>query len=700
MGVKRSVCGAAALCLAVAVEAATFNVTTLADAGPGSLRDALNQANASPGPDTITFGVTGTITLASNLAVTGPVTIQGPGAAALALSGNDSVRILVISDTTFAQCPAPSGAADYTVTISGLTLRNGNAGTGQGGAIQSWHSLALDGVVVRDSKAQVGGGVAMLAQYTGQSLAITNAELVGNQALEAASNTRVAGGAIAVVDYCAFPDPADVPVTIANSTIHGNRVTPTAVAAGGGALLLESLASATITDTRIYDNHVDPGPSGGRGGAIRFTGRSLRLERSEVAQNTSPGNAAFQFVNGDPLRQGAANAALVRFVNTTVTDNTTTNGGSSAQVSGNVAVELINSTYAHNVPTGAGNPGLIFTRDPNVTAPTLKLESSILYNPAGGGIDVLVDPSVGTLNVTANRSLVGKISAYTGVVEFVGSGTGNLLGLDPVLGPLAFNGGTTRTRPVLTASPAIDAGSNPDALAVDQRGGAFARVLGPAADIGAVEHPASCAGFLDVAANTTSCANVAWIKNRGVTLGCAAGSYCPSADVVRDAMAAFMNRLGTALSGRIVGAQQASGALDPDAPETFACLLGTGNEIPAAKYPQRAHIDAVLSGLAAADAGVKIDIVGALDWGGSPVAVAGTSQVSFRAGRWTQTRVLGHLDVPAGQPLAIGLLLSRGGLPGAGTLADSSCNIRVRLESRDGIVAPFDMQAKTGEERQ
>jgi hypothetical protein len=44
-----------------------FTVTSLADAGPGSLRVSLNQANASKGADQIVFSVTGTILLSSSL---------------------------------------------------------------------------------------------------------------------------------------------------------------------------------------------------------------------------------------------------------------------------------------------------------------------------------------------------------------------------------------------------------------------------------------------------------------------------------------------------------------------------------------------------------------------------------------------------------------------------------------------------------
>lgn len=53
--------------------------------------------------------------------------------------------------------------------------------------------------------------------------------------------------------------------------------------------------------------------------------------------------------------------------------------------------------------------------------------------------------------------------------------------------PLAANGGSTRTHALRAGSPAIDAGSNEDALDNDQRGPGHPRVAGAAADIGAYE---------------------------------------------------------------------------------------------------------------------------------------------------------------------------------------------------------------------
>ena len=54
----------------------------------------------------------------------------------------------------------------------------------------------------------------------------------------------------------------------------------------------------------------------------------------------------------------------------------------------------------------------------------------------------------------------------------------------------------------------------------------------------------TCGPFADVAASNPFCANIQWMYNRGITLGCTATAYCPSEFVRRDQMAAFMYRLG------------------------------------------------------------------------------------------------------------------------------------------------------------
>jgi len=62
----------------------------------------------------------------------------------------------------------------------------------------------------------------------------------------------------------------------------------------------------------------------------------------------------------------------------------------------------------------------------------------------------------------------------------------NLIGVDPMVGPLANNGGPTLTMALLPGSPAIDAADPAAAPATDQRG--VPRPVGPAPDIGAFEY--------------------------------------------------------------------------------------------------------------------------------------------------------------------------------------------------------------------
>ena len=73
---------------------------------------------------------------------------------------------------------------------------------------------------------------------------------------------------------------------------------------------------------------------------------------------------------------------------------------------------------------------------------------------------------------------------------------------------------------------------------------------------------APCAGFNDVDDTSVFCANVAWMKNRGVTQGCAAGLYCPNDPVSRLAMAAFISRLDRVLTPTVVDANVACGHAD------------------------------------------------------------------------------------------------------------------------------------------
>jgi hypothetical protein len=91
--------------LSAPLAAATFTVTNTSDSGAGSLRQAILDANATPGLDTIAFGIPGsgvqTIAIGSNLEVTDPVLIDGysqPGSSPNTLAVGDDAAILIVID--------------------------------------------------------------------------------------------------------------------------------------------------------------------------------------------------------------------------------------------------------------------------------------------------------------------------------------------------------------------------------------------------------------------------------------------------------------------------------------------------------------------------------------------------------------------------------------------------------------------------
>lgn len=157
---RRALSLLAALALALPATAADYLVTSDLNSGLGSLRDAIHAANFTTGPHTITFdlpaGATIITLLYSDLAITSPdgITIVGPGADKLTLSGGGATRIFNIAEAARA-------------TIRGLTLKDGRtSGWADGGAIRNAGELILEDCVITASAAWSGGGIANLGTLT------------------------------------------------------------------------------------------------------------------------------------------------------------------------------------------------------------------------------------------------------------------------------------------------------------------------------------------------------------------------------------------------------------------------------------------------------------------------------------------------------------------------------------------------------
>lgn len=144
--------------------AAVLEVTSTADSGAGSLRQALTTAEGNGEPDTIVFTVTGTITLLSALpTIATDVVVDGPGAAQLTISGGGTVRVfrieggsVEIRDLTIADGLA---RGEDGADAAGNRGGGGGGGLGAGGGVFSENAgLILEGVVFSSNVARGGTG--------------------------------------------------------------------------------------------------------------------------------------------------------------------------------------------------------------------------------------------------------------------------------------------------------------------------------------------------------------------------------------------------------------------------------------------------------------------------------------------------------------------------------------------------------------
>jgi fibronectin-binding autotransporter adhesin len=201
--------GAAALAIAAPASAKTYTVTSLANGGAGSLRNAVSRANAHTGADTITFqpGFTGTIKLRTGeLEVDDPLTIEGPGAPELTVSGTNRSRIFNFEDAaTVSGLTLTKGSADYggaiEVGVGPVTVQEsvvtGNAATQGGGGINvdSLSDVTVDASTVSDNQASRGGGIRISGNGV-SSLKVTDSTIADNMAASTGGGIENFGGTV------------------------------------------------------------------------------------------------------------------------------------------------------------------------------------------------------------------------------------------------------------------------------------------------------------------------------------------------------------------------------------------------------------------------------------------------------------------------------------------------------------------------
>lgn len=453
-----------AILFAPAADAATFQVTNLNDAGAGSLRDAVAQANLAPDADVITFasGLSGTITLTTGeIPVYAAVDIQGPGANTLAVSGDDNSRIFYVDADNV-------GAERDAVSISGLTLAEGYD-SGSGGAIYSTDtSLTLTGMTLRDNYAGSTGG-AMYLEST--PLTVTDSRL--------SRNVADSGGGAIYTDGDSDVDPGDT-VTLTNSVLVNNYAN-----GPGGAMYVDN---ATGGDVLIAGSEFSNNDANGSGGALLFYGHqgSSTIRNSAITGNSAQSDGGGIYFDSD---YDDPDGLLVQ--NTTISGNRAdgAGGGVSVENSDGKPVAFLNSTIADNRSSDFG--GGIYRDDYDVT-----VNSTIVADNryAGGDQDDLGEAAGATGSFITGFSLVERDASLVTITDNpLGS---NKFGVDPQLGLLTNNGGPTLTQLPALSSPVIDS-AIANGLTTDQRG--LPRTIqqpsvpnapgSDGTDMGAVEYP-------------------------------------------------------------------------------------------------------------------------------------------------------------------------------------------------------------------
>ena len=310
---------AQALTFAYNPSACSTMVTSNADSGAGSLRDAI--ACVAPG-DTVTFSpsLTGqTIVLTTTeIAVTQTnVTIDGSAAPGVTLDGNGTHRVL---------------SSTLPITLTHLTIQNG-AGVYAGGGVSAGSAVMIDTVTFLKNRATNQAG----ALNINGTATITNSTFISNQ-VTVFDTGSVMGGAIrlngvATVKNSTFLSNTSatyggaigteilaphVPLSIDGSTFRGN------VAYGGGAI--SSWDPLTVTNSTFYTNTATTNV----GGAI------LAWDPLTVTNSTFAANAA---VSGGAMG----------LVNSTTLNNVTISDSRGGGIQGSGQVKMYNTIIANSV---------------------------------------------------------------------------------------------------------------------------------------------------------------------------------------------------------------------------------------------------------------------------------------------------------------------------------------------------------------
>lgn len=390
-----------------------------------------------------------------------------------------------------------------TLNLNGSRIENSVATGGTGSSVsQDGQENGGFGGSAQGGGVWVGGGTTTINNTTFENIA-ANAGSSGTGGNASEPGVEANGGGL----YCLGN------VTVSNSTFHlaaanggntgntfgtfcfGGHTSLDAGAARGGAIFVEtnfSVASSSLTiDSSTFANNSATGGTGGNGGQ---TNGGLNCGA----------NGAGGLAYGGAITNGGA--ATLNIKHSTISGNSAQGGNSGVPQSGSTKPVR---------PVAQGTGGGVRVGTAGVTFENTIIAGNTTANGTGDNSSPPISaPNVDGAVTSSGHNLLGVTTGATGF-----SGTGDQIGANPMLAPLASNGGATQTMALSPGSPAIDAGVAAGAL-FDQRGrprtyddpGVANAATSDGTDIGAFElQPScilSCPSDISASNDTNSCGAV------------------------------------------------------------------------------------------------------------------------------------------------------------------------------------------------
>ena len=433
----------------------TITVTNNNDTGPGSLPQAVTDAQDG---DTIRFNLDPAINfiiLGSGLILNKDINIIGPGPDYLSISTSGTFHLFYVMP-------------GHNVTLASFQCFS----DGGGSVFNDNANLTIDQCDINGRRPEPGGAIYNDGSISGATLVIRNTRVSGQTMTNGGGIYNTENATVTLIDSnvtsCYANDTGGGifnlgTLTLLRTYLSGDQAGAALGAAGGTAGGIFNAGNLTITHGNISYNR-----AGIDGGGLANSGTAT-ITNTALYENVAQPRDNPNGING-----AITNRGTLTITNCTISENRANLGGGAIGNSGKSAILTItHSTISENLST-VDSGGII-----NADGANLQIGHTILNANSVANLFVSASGSVSSLGY--------NLSSDDAAGLFVSPG--DQINTDPLLGPLQSNGGLNEFYPLLDGSPAIDAGDPnfaPPPI-YDQRDLGHQRVYNGRIDIGSFE---------------------------------------------------------------------------------------------------------------------------------------------------------------------------------------------------------------------